>query len=123
MGVSALVLGAVVWWAVHQPAPTLPSSREDLLALALAVVPDGVCATLRAERWRTLLHDVDARPRAATPTGSCSWTTWATTAARARRRSRARRAGADLRARIVALLPTLDDEPRQEIEFVLRTSS
>jgi len=60
--VSGLVLAAVIWWAAHQPAPTLPSSREDLLALGLAVVLYGVCTALRAERWRTLLHDVHARP-------------------------------------------------------------
>ncbi len=60
--VSALVLAAVVWWALHQPAPTLPSSAEDLSALGLAVVLYAGCTALRAERWRTLLHDVDARP-------------------------------------------------------------
>lgn len=60
--VSALVLAAVVWWALRQPAPTFPSSREDLAALGLAVLVYAVCTALRAERWRTLLHDVDARP-------------------------------------------------------------
>ena len=60
--VSALTLAAVVWWALRQPAPTFPSAREDLLALAAAVVLYGLCTALRAERWRTLLHDVDARP-------------------------------------------------------------
>ncbi|MCW3009635.1 MAG: hypothetical protein JWO90_39 [Solirubrobacterales bacterium] len=60
--VSALVLAAVLWWALRQPAPTFPSSGEDLGALALAVVLYAVCTALRAERWRTLLHDVDARP-------------------------------------------------------------
>ncbi|MBA2347224.1 MAG: flippase-like domain-containing protein [Solirubrobacterales bacterium] len=60
--VSALVLAAVVWWALRQPAPTLPSSRSDLTALALAVVFYAGCTILRAERWRTLLYDVDARP-------------------------------------------------------------
>lgn len=60
--VSALVLAAVVWWALRQPAPTLPSSGEDLAALGLAVLLYAFCTALRAERWRTLLHDVDARP-------------------------------------------------------------
>lgn len=60
--VSAVVLGAVVWWALHQPAPELPSTNEDFFALGLAVVLYGICTALRAERWRTLLHDVDARP-------------------------------------------------------------
>ncbi len=56
--VSALVLAAVVWWALRQPAPTLPSSRSDLTALALAVVFYAGCTILRAERWRTLLYDL-----------------------------------------------------------------
>ncbi len=60
--VSAIVLAAVVWWAVRQPAPTLPTTSEDLGALGLAVALYAVCTALRAERWRTLLHDVDARP-------------------------------------------------------------
>lgn len=60
--VSALVLAAVVWWALRQPAPTFPTSAADLGALALAVVLYAGCTALRAERWRTLLHDVDARP-------------------------------------------------------------
>lgn len=60
--VSALVLAAVVWWALKQPAPTLPSSRQDIFALLLAVVLYGGCTILRAERWRFLLHDVDAWP-------------------------------------------------------------
>ncbi len=60
--VSALVLAAVVWWALQQPAPTLPSSRSDLTALGFAIVFYAGCTILRAERWRTLLHDVEARP-------------------------------------------------------------
>jgi glycosyltransferase 2 family protein len=60
--VSAVVLAAVVWWALRQPAPTLPRSRDDLLALGLAVVLYAGCTALRAERWRGLLRDGDARP-------------------------------------------------------------
>ncbi len=60
--VSAVVLAAVVWWALHQPAPKLPSTGEDVFALGVAVVLYGLCTALRAERWRSLLHDVDARP-------------------------------------------------------------
>ena len=60
--VSAVVLAAVVWWALRQPAPKLPSTGEDFFALGLAVVLYAVCTALRAERWRTLLNDVDARP-------------------------------------------------------------
>lgn len=60
--VSVLVLAAVVWWALRQPAPTFPTSAGDLAALGLAVVLYAICTALRAERWRTLLHDVDARP-------------------------------------------------------------
>ena len=60
--VSGLALAAVVWWALRQPAPTFPTSAENLTSLGLAVVLYGVCTALRAERWRTLLHDVDAQP-------------------------------------------------------------
>ena len=77
--VSALTLAAVVWWALRQPAPTFPSAREDLLARAAAVVLYGLCTALRAERWRTLLHDVDARPSRGDAYRLVHSATWATT--------------------------------------------
>lgn len=55
-GVSLVSLGAVVWWAVHQPAPTWPTSRHDVAALVGAVLVYAVGLGLRAERWRLLLR-------------------------------------------------------------------
>lgn len=60
--VSLACVAGVLWWALRQDAPTLPSSAEDLSALGLAVVLYALCTALRAERWRELLHDVDAKP-------------------------------------------------------------
>jgi len=53
--VSALALGAIVWWAVRQHAPHVPLNPRSLgdLAAALAVY---ACATaLRGERWHRIL--------------------------------------------------------------------
>ncbi|MEJ7798093.1 MAG: lysylphosphatidylglycerol synthase transmembrane domain-containing protein [Solirubrobacteraceae bacterium] len=60
--VSLVALGAVVFWALHQEAPTWPDSPYKLAALALAVVVYlGGCAA-RAERWLVLLRHNGARP-------------------------------------------------------------
>jgi glycosyltransferase 2 family protein len=60
--VSLVALAAVIWWAVRQPAPELPSSAGALLALAGAVGLYGVATALRAERWQWLLVRRRARP-------------------------------------------------------------
>lgn len=65
VAVSVLSVGAVVWWALHQDAPALPSGPRDLAWLALAVAGYfGACA-LRAERWGLLLRHDGARPQRA----------------------------------------------------------
>lgn len=66
VAVSVLAVAGVVWWAVHQDAPTLPTAPGDLawLAAAAAGYVLGACA-LRAERWRLLLLRDGARPRRA----------------------------------------------------------
>ena len=53
--VSVVALAAVVWWAAHQPAPSLPSSAGELLALGAAVLLYAVAVGLRGERWFHLL--------------------------------------------------------------------
>lgn len=58
--VSALLVGAVVWWALRQPAPELPTAPSDLSALAAAVALYGAVTLVRGERWRLLLEDSDA---------------------------------------------------------------
>lgn len=60
--VSVVAVGAVVWWASKQPAPELPTAREDVAVALLALALYGVATCLRAERWRVLLEDQDARP-------------------------------------------------------------
>lgn len=62
VAVSILSVAAVVWWAVHQDAPTLPSEPSDLAWLVAAVVGYfGACA-IRAERWLLLLRRDGASP-------------------------------------------------------------
>jgi uncharacterized membrane protein YbhN (UPF0104 family) len=56
-GVSAVALGAVVWWAARQPLPELPRASSALPALAGALGLYAVVTLLRAARWRTLLAD------------------------------------------------------------------
>jgi uncharacterized protein (TIRG00374 family) len=54
--VSLVCLGAVVWWALHQPAPPLPSTPAELWAAAAAIAVYGLATALRSERWLSLLH-------------------------------------------------------------------
>lgn len=55
--ISAVLLAAVVWWALEQPKPTFPTSPEDLLPLAFAVGMYAVVTVIRGWRWhRILLH-------------------------------------------------------------------
>ena len=53
--VSILSIAAVVYWALHQDAPTFPSSAGDLALLGLGVVGYFAACALRAERWHDLL--------------------------------------------------------------------
>lgn len=63
LAVSVLSVAAVVWWALHQDAPELPSDAGALAWLGVAIVGYlfGACA-LRAERWRLLLQRDGAEP-------------------------------------------------------------
>lgn len=62
VAISAVCLAALLWWARRQPAPDLPSSRGQLLALAGAVAIYALNTILRGERWRRLLEHDGARP-------------------------------------------------------------
>ena len=53
---SLIALGAVVWWASHQEAPTFPSSTEALSWLVGAVVLYTAATLIRAERWHRILE-------------------------------------------------------------------
>lgn len=54
--VSVVSLTAVVWWALHQRAPRLPTSASALLLLALALLVYAVVTTVRGLRWQAILH-------------------------------------------------------------------
>ncbi len=63
--VSVAVLGAVVWWALQQDAPSFPTSADRLAELGLAVVLYFVACAFRGERWHVLLLENGAAPRRA----------------------------------------------------------
>jgi glycosyltransferase 2 family protein len=63
--VSVLSLAGVVWWALGQEAPTLPSTGEDWAALALSIALYGVATCVRGERWQGLLRHNGASPKRA----------------------------------------------------------
>jgi uncharacterized membrane protein YbhN (UPF0104 family) len=55
--VSVVAIGAVVWWALRQEAPRLPTATDDLLLLAGALVVYGAATLARGWRWhRVLTH-------------------------------------------------------------------
>jgi glycosyltransferase 2 family protein len=62
LAVSLLAVAGVVWWAVHQPKPDLPSTRSELLALLSAIALYGLATVVRSERWQRLLEDEGAVP-------------------------------------------------------------
>ncbi len=61
LAVSAVALGAVVWWAARQPLPDLPDASTALPGLAVAIVLYAIATVLRGERWRALLGDGGVR--------------------------------------------------------------
>jgi hypothetical protein len=60
--VSVAVLGAVVWWALQQDAPSFPTSGDRLAQLGLAILLYFVACAIRGERWHVLLLENGARP-------------------------------------------------------------
>jgi uncharacterized membrane protein YbhN (UPF0104 family) len=62
LAVSLLAVAGVVWWAVHQPKPDLPSTRSEILALLAAIALYGLATVVRSERWQRLLEDEGAVP-------------------------------------------------------------
>jgi glycosyltransferase 2 family protein len=63
--VSIVSLAAVVWWAAHQEAPTLPHTAGEIAALIGAIALYGLATVVRAERWQRLLVDEGAVPQRA----------------------------------------------------------
>ena len=49
--ISALALAGVVWWALRQDPPRLPSSAGEIGALLGAIGLYGLNTLVRSERW------------------------------------------------------------------------
>jgi uncharacterized membrane protein YbhN (UPF0104 family) len=60
--ISVVALAAVVWWAIHQPAPQLPDTPAELAALLGAIALYALATLVRGERWQRLLEDEGATP-------------------------------------------------------------
>jgi uncharacterized membrane protein YbhN (UPF0104 family) len=60
--VSVAILAGIVLWALGQEPPELPSSGEDIAALAGAVLVYFVACAIRGERWHVLLLENGAAP-------------------------------------------------------------
>jgi uncharacterized membrane protein YbhN (UPF0104 family) len=60
--ISVVALGAVVWWAIHQPAPQLPDTPARIGALLGAIALYALATLVRGERWQRLLIDEGATP-------------------------------------------------------------
>jgi uncharacterized membrane protein YbhN (UPF0104 family) len=54
--VSAVSLGAVVWWALQQQKPAFPSSAGELVPLAFAIGVYAVVTGIRGWRWHVVLR-------------------------------------------------------------------
>jgi glycosyltransferase 2 family protein len=71
---SLVALGAVIWWASHQPAPELPSGAGAIAWLVAGLGLYVVATLVRAERWHRILHRTGVRSKrsdayALTPVG------------------------------------------------------
>jgi uncharacterized membrane protein YbhN (UPF0104 family) len=60
--VSLACVVGVVWWALHQEPPDLPSTAGEWEALLGAVALYGVATLIRGERWRQLMREDGAEP-------------------------------------------------------------
>jgi uncharacterized membrane protein YbhN (UPF0104 family) len=60
--VSLVAVAGVVWWALEQEPPQLPSTRGQIGALAGAIALYALATLVRAERWERLLARDGAHP-------------------------------------------------------------
>lgn len=60
--ISALAIAGVVWWALQQEAPDLPSTSGEILALVAAVALYFTACGVRAERWLLLMRHNGGHP-------------------------------------------------------------
>jgi glycosyltransferase 2 family protein len=62
IAVSVVAVGGVVWWALGQEPPKLPSTPAQWGALAGALALYAVATLVRGERWHSLLDAEGGRP-------------------------------------------------------------
>ncbi len=62
VAISLVAVAGVVWWALQQEPPQLPSTPSEFLALVAAIVLYGLATAVRSERWLRLLEDEGATP-------------------------------------------------------------
>ena len=62
IAISAITLGAVIWWASRQPAPRFPTGATEIGALGGALAAYLLAMALRGERWLRLLVSDGAQP-------------------------------------------------------------
>ncbi len=60
--ISVLAIAGVVWWALGQEAPDLPSTTREIVALVGAVALYFVACAVRAERWLILMRRNGGHP-------------------------------------------------------------
>lgn len=58
---SAVSLSAVVWWALRQSSPRLPTRLSSLLLLALALIVYAGVTAVRGARWHAILRGAGVR--------------------------------------------------------------
>jgi uncharacterized membrane protein YbhN (UPF0104 family) len=61
--VSLVALAAVVWWALHQDAPHIPTDAGSLAWLLTAVAIYAIATLVRAERWHQILEHTGVNAR------------------------------------------------------------
>src|SRR5438874_11853800 len=54
--VSAIALGAVIWWASRQSLPKLPDAKTAAVGISAGLVLYAFASALRGERWMRLLR-------------------------------------------------------------------
>ncbi len=60
--ISVLAIAGVVWWALRQEPPDLPSTAREIVALVCAVALYFVACGVRAERWLILMRRNGGHP-------------------------------------------------------------
>ncbi len=59
LAVSALCLGAVVWWATRQDAPSFPTSPAEIALLGIALAVYALVTVMRGWRWHAIMREAE----------------------------------------------------------------